>query len=83
MDANKRKTLIAVGYEIGAVCGRCIHADIQPKSDWGTCKIMTYRHKKHTEEIRQLSIYRYGSCNYFIPPQKENLDGFSEFIKEY
>lgn len=62
MDKNKLKVLQDLPYKIKAVCGNCIHADLKEGVRFGTCKITSYEHLKHSAETSQLSIYKFGSC---------------------
>lgn len=62
MDANKRKLLDQVGYEVRACCGTCRHARVSQGSEWGTCSIHSYDHVKHTGPARALSISIFGGC---------------------
>jgi hypothetical protein len=64
MDENKRKKLKEIGYEIHPSCGMC-QSGIFEGVAWGTCKKHTYEHLKHTEETRELSIFRHGVCPEF------------------
>ena len=83
MDANKRDVLIDIGYTIMPACGRCRFKDIDPGKDWGTCKVMSYDHEKHTESRRRLSINRYGHCESFVLDPSEDLQGYGEFKGTY
>jgi len=74
MDENKRKKLQEIGYFIGPICGLCKNG-VFPNNEWGTCKIFSYKHLKHSDEIRQLSIHKYGSCGEAI--------GFSEYAVHF
>lgn len=62
MDENKLKELKRVGYEIHKCCGLCENFACLGLSDFGTCKVITYQHLKHSDAKRQLSVNRYGSC---------------------
>lgn len=81
MDADKRRKLIEVSYEIRA-CGVCAWARMQPGADWGTCSIHTYDHQKHTGPERELSVNRHGVCPKFTvhPAAIDALHGFAEFV---
>jgi hypothetical protein len=81
MDENKRKVLQRLGYVIRPSCGLCQKSDIGPGSDWGTCKLHTYSHLKHSESNRQLSVNRYGSCPEFEINFAVDLGGFGEFFR--
>lgn len=81
MDANKAARLRQIGYQITA-CGTCAHSDIDPPSEWGTCRLFTYQHEKHTGPERPLSINRHGTCPAFKPRDSARgvLHGFEEFL---
>ena len=83
MDANKLKKLREIDYKINPTCGTCVHSYITCETDWGTCKLHSYSHAKHTVKGRSLSIHRSGSCEDFeISSEKEhNMSHFQEFIK--
>lgn len=83
MDENKREKLRLLGYQIRPCCGLCIHSDFQPGAEWGTCKIIEYQHRKHTQTDRQLSIYKAGVCSEVELDlmMEKGLAGFAEFIK--
>lgn len=69
MDENKWG-MLKEDYVIYPTCGLCKHADIDiDNTDWGTCKIRTYRHNKHSDSERQLSIYASGGCSQFEPSE--------------
>lgn len=64
MDANKDKKLTEIGYQIHPTCATCKHVHLaNTRVEWGTCKKHAYKHMKHTEQDRQLSINRYGNCS--------------------
>ncbi|MFA5154795.1 MAG: hypothetical protein WC554_19775 [Clostridia bacterium] len=65
MDENKLKLLKEVDYKVVECCGICIYSKFEAERDFGVCLKHSYLHKKHTEQIRNLSIYRYGKCNHF------------------
>jgi len=81
MDANKLRVLEDM-YTVYPTCGLCEHADIAPNSDWGTCRKQSYRHQKHSNSRRQLSISRYGGCDNFSadPSSEQELGGFAKFL---
>jgi len=62
MDKNKLQELHAIEYRIPKTCLLCKHGDF-PQNAWGTCRIQTYAHQKHTGDARQLSIHMAGSCS--------------------
>lgn len=84
MDANKLKKLEDIDYTIEPCCGLCEAAVFSnDNTDWGVCVRHYYKHQKHTEEPRMLSINRYGSCSSFsIKEQKQSsMKHFEKFIK--
>lgn len=63
MDANKLRVLQDLGYSIHPTCRLCKHSRIAPgRSDWGTCRAISYPHAKHTGPERELSINLNGTC---------------------
>jgi len=98
MDENKRDKLVALPYRILPVCGLCRHArwniedggegglasSIRTKiSQWSTCALHKYEHKKHGDE-RELSIHLFGSCYRFAMQRgaRARLGAFAEFVWE-
>lgn len=85
MDTNKLKQLHKINYTIKRCCGLCAHSDFIRKktSDWGVCIKFNYNHIKHTDELRKLSINRYGCCDEFKESRylEIQLEKFSEFIE--
>ncbi len=82
MDANKREVLVEIGYQVLDTCGRCAHAELNPNTDWGTCRITTYPHAKHIGDWRDLSINRNGTCPKFTAQDRQPLGGFEEFTAQ-
>ena len=69
MDENKLKVLKKIEYQRSECCGNCIWSKFQkfPKSlDFGECRCFKYKHLKHSDKTRNLSIYRYGTCKYYV-----------------
>ena len=84
MDANKLKQLHLQNYTIPTTCGICKHGQFKPKTDFGTCNIITYNHQKHSESKRHLSIYVGGRCkdHFELDNNKiTHLGTYGEFIK--
>lgn len=73
MDKNKLKVLRELPYTIHLCCGICKYGQF-PQNNWGTCSKLTYEHEKHTNSVRQLSIFKYGTCSHW--------DGGKEFGEE-
>lgn len=63
-DENKFETLRSLPYVVQKVCGLCKHG-VFPNNDWGSCSNTAYQHKKHTGDVRQVSIVKAGSCSNF------------------
>lgn len=64
MDENKLKKLRSIDYVIQPTCETCVHGDFKGKAQvFGTCKIHTYDHLKHSDSTRQLSIHAHGHCS--------------------
>ena len=79
MDENKWQKLMSVGYSMYRTCAICNHSNF-PLNDWGTCKIHKYKHKKHTEQWREMSIHKSGGCPDFELDEKIDLGKFFEMI---
>lgn len=62
MDENKLAKMKEVGYKHMACCLTCKYSNINPGCIWGTCKLYTYKHKKHTGHEREMSVMVTGSC---------------------
>lgn len=82
MDENKRQKLRDIHYKISECCGLCDFGAF-PSNDWGTCTFHTYDHQKHSDQVRLLSIHKFGSCKEFFPDQFSliKLEKFFEFLK--
>jgi hypothetical protein len=83
MDLNKLQVLREVGYTIPRSCTLCANSKWEGASEWGSCMITTYQHKKHIGLPRQLSIYRGGQCSKFVLEESAaaTLGAYIEFIK--
>jgi hypothetical protein len=85
MDANKLGLLRDISYKILPVCALCKHSTFSKTyTTWGYCAKHIYKHLKHSDSERDLSISVFGSCKSFeldgfkmIP-----LSGFGEFVEE-
>ena len=83
MDANKLKVLQEEGYKIQKVCALCTHGGFKKNGDeWGLCAIHVYEHLKHSDETRNLSINKFGTCPEFklSDRQKAMLGDWTQFI---
>ena len=60
-DENKLQALEDAGFQVKRTCYRCAHFDGGGRG-WGTCRKITYDHKKHTGESRQASVPVDGWC---------------------
>lgn len=86
MDTNKLKKLKEIGYVIPQTCDTCLHANIKPGQDFGECGLISFRHLKHTTDVRDLSIYRGGNCIgegfYSLDPEAEKrLGPWAQFLE--
>jgi len=65
-DDNKFDKLREMHYRIPGLCGYCTHGEF-PSSEWGTCKLHRYEHKKHDNPDggRGVSIHVTGTCPSF------------------
>ncbi len=84
MDHNKYLKLLEIGYEIRPVCSTCVHGRFENAYEiFGTCKLHSYQHLKHSQSERELSVFRAGCCQNHEPnPGTEAaLHGFKEFVK--
>lgn len=83
MDENKLTLLKQIQYHIRKCCGNCRYSILKSHVDWGVCTAHRYRHLKHTDSIRQLSINRYGCCSVHDYEQEfvAGLDKFREFLR--
>jgi len=82
-DENKFEMLGEVCYTVRACCEICVHGTFpSPASLWGTCAHITYEHKKHTGDKRQLSINRIGVCKVFDADDAklDKLQSFRNFF---
>ena len=81
MDSNKLKVLKSVNYRIVNTCSRCEYSSFsRVGNNFGTCEVTTYKHLKHSNSVRQLSIHRSGVCNKFKRLRYETLGGYEELI---
>lgn len=62
MDENKLSKLKEIKYTLAPCCGVCAYSRFEENRDFGTCTKYQYEHKKHTEKMRDLSIFKYGKC---------------------
>jgi hypothetical protein len=84
-DENKLQALEDAHFQVKRTCNRCAFFD-EGGLGWGTCRKITYEHKKHTksEKPRQASVPIDGWC-----PQHETwleaealLGGHRKFVEE-
>jgi hypothetical protein len=85
MDENKLKKLKEIEYSINICCGICEDGKFEKGSLWGTCNKYKYKHLKHTESERNMSIFIFGSCPESRLDSKTGgiLDKFNEFQKGF
>lgn len=85
MDENKTIKLKEIGYLVRRNCGNCKSGKFR-HSGWGTCGSFTYKHLKHSDEERDLSINRDGYCKSHqwddLNEMHNELHGFVEFVEE-
>jgi len=63
MDKNKLIQLKDCGYKIQKCCDLCKNSRFELyHAYFGTCNKKQYKHLKHSDKNRQLSINRYGVC---------------------
>lgn len=60
-DENKLKSLDDAMFQVKRTCYRCAHFD-EGGRGWGTCRKITYEHKKHSGDERQASVPIDGWC---------------------
>tara|TARA_B100000614_G_scaffold258752_1_gene281852 strand:+ start:105764 stop:106027 length:264 start_codon:yes stop_codon:yes gene_type:complete len=77
MDRNKAITLGQIDYRLQSACGLCAHGNFNGQT-WGTCNKHSYKHEKHTGDVRQLSIHFTGVC-----PDFERCEVASSSIEHY
>ena len=84
MDENKRQKLAEIGYTVKKCCGTCKHGEFRPNNDFGVCKLYAYRHLKHSTDVRDLSIVKYGTCPSFEMTEQALgfIHAFAEFLED-
>jgi hypothetical protein len=73
MDENKKEKLKEIGYKIAHTCGLCKYGMFKPKNAFGDCLKFSYKHLKHVEPSKNLSVNIYGSCKEFQLSEEENV----------
>ncbi len=84
MDENKRLKLVEIGYEIRPTCITCVHGRFDNVFEiFGTCKLHSYEHLKHSAKKRELSVFKSGCCteHEMNPGTEATMHGFKEFVK--
>lgn len=86
MDKNKLDKLHEIDYVIQTCCGICDHfrrPQYNMGLNFGTCKIHSYKHLKHTGEERELSVFESGWCKSFKMNERVELLllHWKEFVK--
>jgi len=79
MDQNKLSKLRKIDYSFQPICALCIHSSF-PNNNWGTCAAYVYIHSKH-REFRDLSIHKYGGCDYFEREGNSEIKQFEDYIQ--
>ena len=82
-DENKLRALEAVGFTLKDVCGACEHFRPGRARPWGTCRVTTYSHGKHSGADREASVPDSGWCPRFYAAGAVLVDlarsGFNRF----
>lgn len=82
MDLNKLERLKTIKYIVKKCCINCINANHFNREGFSTCKVHQYVHIKHTDKVRQLSIYVSGCCSCHTFKNLETLHDYAEFLEE-
>ncbi len=64
-DANKFYKLEQIHYTVRRCCLLCVYGDFSDATErnpFGSCRLHTYRHAKHSGPPRGVSIVLMGSC---------------------
>jgi hypothetical protein len=86
MDANKLKKLHEIGYKI-KTCAICKHGTLAySRGSYGSCSLHKFKHLKHTDKTRPLSIHAHGHCDKFEVAEDFNYicwvdDTWREFLE--
>ena len=62
MDQNKADKMKELGYKLHPACVWCKHGDFVSYLSWGKCMKHNYRHLKHSESERAMSVHALGIC---------------------
>jgi len=66
VDKNKLAKLNEVGYKIRGTCANCKYSTLRFENRtfklWGTCLKHLYKHEKHTDTDREMSVNHSGNC---------------------
>lgn len=85
-DPNKLEGLREIAYRVQPSCFTCKQGIFIPGSNFGSCKLFYYEHRKHAGKPRPLSIHVTGRCSSFKFNEKKKADlersGFLEFVEE-
>lgn len=85
-DPNKLERLREISYRVQPSCFTCKQGRFVPGSNFGTCQLFDYEHRKHIGERRKLSVHVTGRCWEFKFNEKKKADlersGFLEFVEE-
>lgn len=83
MDENKRKTLEGIKYRLFECCGLCKHSKFVNNQMFGDCLRKTYKHIKHSADVKPLSINMFGGCQDFELSETKHgqLHAFTSFFE--
>jgi len=82
MDKNKLIKLKECEYKIQKCCSLCQWSVFLPFSSYfGTCMKIHYKHLKHFDEERELSINRWGVCNKFDLDEEKSFCMVSNYVE--
>lgn len=81
MDENKAQKLRDLNYRILRTCSNCKFGNFKGREEWSTCRKHYYRHKKHTESVRDLSIHKSGYCTEHEWSNGFDVGLYKEFVE--
>lgn len=79
MDINKLKVLTNIGYSFQETCATCYYGKFN-SNDFGVCKKFKYKHQKHSEKERQISINKNGKCDFYECNSSFELEEYFKYI---
>lgn len=84
-DNAKMKALADADFKVKSTCIRCKHfRQGNTNTQWGTCKIIKYKHEKHSGGEREASVPTDGWCPGFeiAANRLAELGAHTRFFKE-